>query len=278
MENIILNIDTKFRNKSVYPNPGSFSYRFKDPLKNISNIRLSSIELPTVFYTFSQAYNNLTFKIIYNSEEYMINISEGNYDAFGLISAIQSLLNQLNGEIGTNFKISFSETTGRVTIICDYSFTLIFDNDNLHYSLGGRLGFTLDNNSYLNINQQTKFDQTLNHNVYYWTGETFLNVVGDQYLFVRVNDYGVIYNDVCTNTLLAKVIVYSNGIIFDNGSNFITKSFEFKQPTNISKLDIDLVNSYGHIIDTNLLNYSLTFEFGQIYDKHSYNKHNFQIN
>jgi len=36
MENIILNIDSEFRNMEHYPNSGYFSYKFKESIKNIS--------------------------------------------------------------------------------------------------------------------------------------------------------------------------------------------------------------------------------------------------
>ena len=138
--------------------------------------------------------------------------------------------------------------------------------------MGNRLGFTLDNKGYLLSNQGTD----INGN-YFWEGESFLNVTNDEYLFLRVNDYGVIYNDIRNNALFAKIIVYNNQFIFDNGANFLTKSFEFKQPVNISKLEFELINRFGQTIDMKQMNYSMTFEFNQIYDKNSYQSHNFQV-
>jgi hypothetical protein len=278
MENIILNIDSNFRDKNIYKNPGLFTYKLPVPLKNINSIRLSSIELPTLFYTFSKAYNNLTFNIIDsdpNIGNITITIEEGNYDSTKLIDNIQLQLMDINNNYGTQYSILFNDINYKVTITNNNPFTLIFNNDNVsngYNSLGNRLGFTLDNNGYLYINQGTDTNGN-----FFWEGESFLNVTNDEYLFLRVNDYGVIYNDVRNNALFAKIIVYNNQFVFDNGANFLTKSFEFKQPVNISKLEFELINRFGQTIDMKLMNYSMTFEFNQIYDRNVYQSHNFQV-
>jgi len=298
MENIILNIDSNFRDKNIFKDPGLFSYKLQVSLKNINSIRLSSIELPTLFYTFSRAYNNLSFKIVDpNGSESIITIEEGNYDSAKLIDKIQIQLDDINNNNTTNYLISFNDINYKVNITNNQAFTLIFDNDannkdsnykptiptnkpyifdtnfqNRHYSLGNRLGFTLDNRGYLDSNQGID----INGN-YIWEGESFLNVTNDEYLFLRVNDYGVIYNDVRNSALFAKIIIYNNQFVFDNSANFLTKSYEFKQPINISKLEFELVNRFGQTIDMKYMNYSMTLEFNQIYDKNLYQSRNFQI-
>ena len=43
MENILINIDSRYRDKQKYLNSGFFIYEHDEPLKNIKYIRLSSI-------------------------------------------------------------------------------------------------------------------------------------------------------------------------------------------------------------------------------------------
>jgi hypothetical protein len=278
MENIIFNIDSRFRDIDSYKNPGLFTYKLNEPIKNISYIRLSSIELPTVFYTFLKDYNNISFQIITNDNiKHTIIIEEGNYDSGSIISQIQSSLDIINENYGTTLSIAWNSLNYKVTFTNTTKFTLIFDNDNNHRSLGDRLGFRLDNTNYLAVNQNTQFSTNLNMDLYYWTGETFLDITKDDYIFLRINDYGVIYNDVRNNTLLAKVILYDQQFIIDTGANFLTKAFNFKQPINISKLEIELVNALGQTINMNLINYSLTLEFGRIYDSNQFGSKNFQV-
>jgi hypothetical protein len=278
MENIICNIDSRFRDIDVYKNPGLFTYKVKEPLKNISYIRLSSIELPTVFYTFLQDYNNISFQII-TSDNILrtIIIEEGNYDSTSIIAQIQASLNLINENTNFSLTVSWNSINYKVSFTGTSEFTLIFNNDSKHRSLGDRLGFRLDNSNYLAADQNTKFDINLNTELYYWTGETFLDITKDDYIYLRINDYGVIYNDVRNNTLLAKVILYDQQFIIDTGANFLTKSFDFKQPVNISKLEIELVNALGQTINMNLINYSLTLEFGRIFDSNQFGSKNFQI-
>lgn len=278
MENIIYNIDSRFRDINTYKNPGFFTYKLNEPLKNISYIRLSSVELPTVFYTFLHDYNNISFQIITNDDiPHTITIEEGSYDSGSIINQIQTYLDVLNENHGYSLTIAWNSVNYKVTFTNTTEFTLIFDNDSNHRSLGDRLGFRLDNSNYLAADQITKFSIELNTELYYWEGETFLDITKDDYIFLRINDYGVIYNDVRNNRLLAKVILYDQQFIIDTGANFLTKAFNFKQPINISKLEIELVNALGQTINMNLINYSLTLEFGRIFDSNQYESKNFQI-
>ena len=278
MENIICNIDSRFRDMNAYKNPGFFTYKLNEPLKNINYIRLSSIELPTVFYTFLHDYNNISFKIITSDNiTRTILIEEGNYDSTSIISQIQASFDLINENNDFSLSISWDSVNYKVTFTSITEFTLIFDNNSKYRSLGDRLGFRLDNSSYLAADQNTKFSENVDRDLYYWTGETFLDITKDDYIFLRINDYGVIYNDVRNNTLLAKVILYDQQFIIDTGANFLTKAFNFKQPINISKLEIELVNALGETINMNLINYSLTLEFGRIFDSNQFGSKNFQV-
>jgi hypothetical protein len=278
MENVLINIDSKFRNVALYPNPGSYTYFLKEPLKNINFIRLASIELPTAFYTFLDAYNNISFIILLEDEsELYIYIEEGNYDSTTMITYIQTQLNIKNTEYKTKFLITWNVINYKITISNDTPFTLIFGNDNLHRSLGYRLGFINDDSNYLAKNIPYIYDPTIDDSNYQWTGDTFLNITKDEYLFVRINDYGVIYNDQREKSLLAKIILYDQQFIIDNGANFLTKTYKFKQPINLSRFEIELINQYGQTVNMNYIDFSLTLEVGQIYDSNDYDKYNFNL-
>jgi len=277
MENIIISIDSIYRNKKMYPNPGSFRFNLNESLKNISYIRLSSIEIPTIFYTFTAKYNNINFNILFGDQTFNIIIEEGNYDSAIIISEIQSKLDIINQNYNTSFKITWDIINYKITITNTTAFTLIFDNDEDHRSLGHRLGYLYDNKSYLAQDQLTKFDTVTNINLYFWTADTVLDITKDDYIYLRINDYGVIYNDIKSPGILAKIILYDAQFVVDTGANFLTKSYQFKQPTTINKLDIELVDKRGEIVDMNFINFSLTLELGQIYDKNQYNKYDFQV-
>ena len=53
---------------------------------------------------------------------------------------------------------------------------------------------------------------------------------------------------------------------FDNGSNYLSKSYIFRQPININRFDIELIDMKGNNINMMSMNYSLTLELGIITD------------
>ena len=278
MENVLINIDSKFRDVTKYPDPGSFTYIMNEPLKNISFIRLASIELPTAFYTFLGKNNNVDFNITTpEGLDVTVSIPEGNYDSTTMITTIQSIFNVFNEEYNTQFKISWNSINFKVTISNNKAFNLILGNDNKHRSLGYRLGYIFGDNNYLASNQTETYDQLTGEFSFNWTADTFLNITKDEYLFVRINDYGVIYNFNRDKNLLAKIILYDQQFIVDNGANFLTKTYKFKQPVNLSKFEIELVDQFGYTVDMNYIDFSMTLEVGQIYDFDDYGKYNFNL-
>jgi len=127
-----------------------------------------------------------------------------------------------------------------------------FTNTTKYPSLGYMLGFR-------------KNIYTCNNN---YTSESVVNIVGDDYIFLRINDYGIIYNDNLTYKLLAKIIINKNKgtTIFDNQANFLSKEYIFKKPVNISTLKIELYDSYGNLLCMDGQDFSATLEVGKIYE------------
>jgi len=261
MENILINIDSRFRDKQKYPNPGFFIYSLPTTIRNINYIRLSSIELPTTFYTFSEEYGNTSFIIETEANIYEVRIKTGNYAADFMINYIQGQLNLINNADSTNFAVAWDNIDYKVTFTNVSPFTLKFDNTGSNTPLGYYLGFRNDNTSYDMEKQKTYNDNGTT--LYFWTSETFLDTTKEEYAFVRVNDYGNIFNNIRNTNLLAKIILFESQFVFDNGSNFLTKEYKFKQPINITKLEIELLLPTGKTINMNSIDYSLTLEIGQ---------------
>jgi len=301
MENILINVDTRFRKTSIYPNAAKYKYVFNEPIKNIKYIKLTSIELPTIYYAFDSKYNNTSFMITWNRVNYLITIPNGNYAVADIITAIQIQLDDNINNIPSNialpnppfFSITFDSNAQKVYIqnttsafylnffnisVTNTSEPLVYDyitksfdfpninvfkltmEKNNHPTLGQRLGFTHIYNLY-NASKQ-KPDSNGN---YVWVGDSFPNINHDNYIFMRINDFGSIINDVRTNKLLAKIIINDQQLVFDN-NNFITKQQVFRQPININYLDIELISPLGETLQFDNTNYSFTLEIGQIYD------------
>lgn len=114
--------------------------------KNNLLIKLSTAEIPYSFYTVN-AYNN-TFNIIENGVPRLITITRGSYNIYEFRDLIKNLL-------GSNFTVSVSINTGKMTII-NSSLTTIglsFISDafkllgfsNISYSATGSVGLTSPN-------------------------------------------------------------------------------------------------------------------------------------
>jgi len=268
MENILINVDSRFRNKELYPNPGKFTLNLNQTIKDILYIRLSSAEIPNVYYTFSQIKQNVSFNITIGGTTgptgpTNINIEDGFYNSTNLISSIQS-------KLPSNMTINLNQINGIITFEYNSEFIIDFTNNGDYPSLGYQLGFRKDiYTSILNILTGK----------YYIQSEAVLDTNSDNYLLLRINDYGKMYNfykstnDYCEtlDNYIGKIILSSNKLVtnYDN-NNFITKKHIFRQPANISKLDIELLDPMNNTINTNTINFSFTLELGVIYDRELY--------
>jgi hypothetical protein len=283
MENILINIDSSFREEDVYSNSGKFTYKLSENIKNCKYIRLSSIEIPNLFYTFTQQRNNISFIIEVNNISYNITINEGNYTCDMMIKALKKSLKAIPNN---KFNINLNYVNGLITICNNNPFTINFCNNNSIYkSLGYHLGFRNKNYTSISINipdsdSESDSDSEVSpesYTIYSITSEAQLDIIGDHYLFLKINNYGIIHNDYNYNkynniqgdkNILAKIILQNMKCMqnFDNGSNYLSKSYIFRQPININRFDIELIDMKGNTINMMSMNYSLTLELGIITD------------
>jgi hypothetical protein len=92
--------------------------------------------------------------------------------------------------------------------------------------------------------------------------EKFFNNAGEEYIFLKLNDWG--YIDFFSQKLFAKFIMMpslGNPYLEDN---IICKEYKFIQPINISKLNIEMMDYLGNLVDFNGSDYSFTIEMKQI--------------
>ena len=265
MENILINVDSRFRNIDLYPNSGKFTLKLNQTIKDILYIRLSSTEIPNLYYTFSQTKQNVSFTITITGNDTIVNLEDGFYESM-------QLLNAISAQLPATMTIVLNLVNGITTISHTVAFRIDFTNTGNNKSLGHHLGFRRDvYNSILNA-------ETGRHEL---VSESLFDAIGDNYLFLRINDYGKMYNfnkstsdyNETLDNYLGKIILSVGKAEknFDN-NNFITKKHIFRQPTNISKLDIELIEPTGNVINTHSVDYSFTLELGVIYDRELYKK------
>lgn len=159
-----------------------------------------------------------------------------------------------------DFEIDFTTNISNSTSSPEHISNGLVDIKQMTYpSLGYYLGFRPDTTKttdlfLFNITTQTNTKKLI-------TGQKIYDTNGDDYIFLKINNWG--YLDFFNEKLFAKILLSSNlgGPKIDE---YVNKEFRFRQPIDINKLDIELVDYLGNTIDLYGFNWSFTIEFKQI--------------
>ena len=275
MDKLIFNVDSRFRNINQFPNSEFFSVELNENQKNIDFIRLTSIEIPNVSYAFTNERKNNYFSMsitdtINNTTTHIIQIPEDYYDNISICSAINNIINtKFSFSSGT----SIFQTPANTNITIDittvgisgnkYKFDF-YNGPNDYQSLGYQLGF-----------REKEYTISLGNNII--TAEAYYDTNIDMYCFIRLNNYGHITINPLINDskkALYKITfdVDKKSLSFENGSDFINKTYFFRQPVNIKRLEFELLDFNGNRYNNRGIDYSITVEMGQIYKEIEYNK------
>ena len=259
MDNIIVNVNSAFRNKTSHPNSTNFNYKLPMPLKNIIYMRMTSIEVPNINYIIKASKNNNTFQINNINGDASVNtitIPDGNYSSDTFINLVNDLIDSINGN---QFEMSISSTTGKLKIESSDSRTF-------------ELNFTrTGDTTYQGINYLLGYSNNVYTGQTSYTGDSIINLIANHYFFIKINKIpNVIDNYV--NDAFAKIIVNTDkfNVQFEDYDSFISKDKLFRSPVNIDRLDVELVDFRNNFLEFGLHEFSFTLEFGYIYDFNLY--------
>ena len=287
---IVLNIDTRFRESYYVTQPSNFHINLPMKINSVVNMQLSAIEFPpTAFYAISKMLGNNFFWVRAGSETAddletaVIILPDGNFTPFDAVSFINAYLQSLTTTTYLQY-IYFSvneNATGTsgssqllVAINTSYPFGVPFNfiidlqadiNGTPDYStplplkLGWKLGFR--NGVYVNNSA--------------YISEGVINLAGASYLYLAIDDYNNANNtffsafneSLLNKNILARIAVQSSvaeAITFSN-IGLVTTPREYYGPVNIEKMQIQMLDEYGRIINLNNMDYSfcLSFTTGQ---------------
>ena len=253
----IVNVDTRFRENPTITGASACTIRLPRTYKNITSLRLSSIELPNTWYDFSANLENTNFTVSGSQRT----ISDGNYTGTTLAAAMVS-----TAAPTISLSVTFDAVTTKCTISASGAFTMDFTPQitsgtccvtreaNLRpfdTGLGSYLGFT--SNAYSGSSS--------------YTSETLPNLYGNTYVLLSIEKYEAIdhlsFNGTSTPAF-AKIVVSAtkNSFVY-SGADTITNKVILAEPENVSVLKIKLTDCYGRVLQT-FGNFSFTLEMQEV--------------
>ena len=287
---INLNIDTRFRESYYVTQSSNFHINLPIKIYSVVTMELSAIEFPpTAFYSVSKMLGNNFFWLRAGSEaasdleETVVIIPDGNFTAPDAVELINTFLKTLststylqyiyfsvnenaNGTSGSSqllvavnesypFATPFNfiiDLQADINGVPDYSTPLPLK---LGWKLGFRNGIYINNSAYIT--------------------EGVLNLAGASYLYLSIDDYNNAANtffsafneSLLNKNILARVAVQSSvssAVTFSN-IGLITTPRQYYGPVNIEKMQIQMLDEYGRIINLNNMDFSfcLTFTTGE---------------
>lgn len=269
----VVNVDSRFRTDPEDPST-DFMFRLLKPMRNIISLRISSIEFPNTYYTFSKTRQNTSFLLYYfrgpldvNRQQKKIDIPDGNYSPEEIVDTINEIL------IDNPVSISYNPIKGRILFDSQYYFEIDILGSNLAFSkrkydngLGYNLGLRQKSSS--ELLQAVKEVGTIQ--LYKLEGTAIVDTIDNNYIFISLEpDWKVVMNQTRDKELhhsFAKVIINvpKGSVLYDNGANTITKEYWFQQPTDVTVIPVRISDPYDQTIDLSGLDFSFSLEMKEV--------------
>jgi len=285
-----ITIDSRFREN--YFNSSATNYNIQLPmiLENVLSMQLSSIEMPTSYYVISNQYNNNFFTITVNGISEVIVVPSGNYTTSSLGLFINSQLKTLGGNFQyITFAINIASSFGgsgqmMVGITGSQTGTSVLPPGVVIESI--ELNFQVDRfgNDDRNTPLPLKFGWIMGFRNGIYTGslnyvsEAIMDISGPRYFYLVVEDYnnntnnGLFYTAFNSSILNKSVLgrfplntsLYS--LLLQNNLNVVVLKREYFGPVTIQKLNIQLLDEFGRIVDLNYMDFSFSILMTIAYD------------
>lgn len=182
-----INIDTRFNDeytngKNAYSQINSYTITLPEKLRDVKSIRVTNIEIPNVFYNFTETIGNNSFTITNLGEPFdkkTITIPNGNYSTLdelnnALAAQVSAAFGTISSGISNNHTyINTSEGNFQIDFGMDSSGN--FDKYNFRSKLGWALGF-----------RSQKYTITIESGIF---SESIINLNTIRYLYLVVDEF-----------------------------------------------------------------------------------------
>lgn len=277
-----INIDTRFRDNYYATSSTNFHLDLPIRLAQVVSLQLGAMEWPSTWYTISKIFGNNCFSIQSGTDSLLITIPDGNYNYLSLqtylnnfISTAVAPFNQIQFLVDLNTPMGSTPLGGSGRMIIGST------TGTLHFSLN----FLIDKNGYedkgtplpLKFGWLMGFRAGIYENNTTYVSEGLVDLVGCKYIYLVVDDfnnsvndgfYGAFNSSILNKNILARITIQGSiySIQSQNNLNIITTPRQYFGPVDIQKMQIQLLDEYGRILDLNNMDYSFVLQFQTIYD------------
>ena len=290
----VLNIDTKFREDYVKFPSTNFQLNLPEKITNVVSMSLTAIEIPQTYYNISESYGN-NFLYIATRDQFfydyrIFTIPDGNYTASTLISTLNLLLCPLYSDglecedslfsyiefvldvgkdgSGSGRVVLQRKTRDQPLLFINLDFTRDIDgnvdNKPISQKLGWTLGFLFD-----------KYEGCITYE-----SEAPVQIDTIPYFYLAIDDYNRNCNNTVVNAYLHSVLPpfvlarfsVKNTIGDFSNIRLVEKDGllggvrDYFGPVDIQRLKIQLLDSYGRVIDLQGRDFSFCLTFQIMYD------------
>jgi hypothetical protein len=277
-----INIDTRFRENYYASQSSNFHLDLPIRLTQVVSLQLSALEMPSTFYAISKVFGNNFFVISVPAVlALVVTIPDGNYTYLTLQVYINTFLSTAPAAYQTIQFLADINTPGGTG--SGGSGKMVVG------SLNGDIDFALNFQSdrYGNEDKQTPLPLKMGwlmgfRGGYYeknatYVSEGIIDLLGPRYIYLVVDDfnnnvsdgfYGAFSSSILNKNILARITLQSSvfNIIAQNNLMLVTSARQYFGPVDIQKMQIQLLDEYGRILDLNNMDYSFCLSFQTIYD------------
>lgn len=277
-----VNIDTRFRENYYASQSSNFHLDLPIRLTQVVSLQLSALELPSTFYAISKVFGNNFFVISVPAVlALVVTIPDGNYTYLTLQTYINTFLSTAPAAYQTIQFLSDINTPGGQgsggsgkmvvgSLNGDVDFSLSFQtdrygNEDKNTPLPLKMGWLMGFRGGYYENSTT------------YVSEGVIDLLGPRYIYLVVDDfnnnvsdgfYGAFTSSILNKNILARITLQGSvfNIITQNNLILVTTARQYFGPVDIQKMQIQLLDEYGRILDLNNMDYSFCLSFQTIYD------------
>jgi len=283
-----INIDTRFR-ENYYTTPATnFHLDLPMRLTQVVSLQLSALEMPTTFYAVSGVFGNNFFSLqIDGQEPLIVTVPDGNYNYLSLQTYINNFLSTqtLNLAYNTIQFLSDINTPGGTGAGGTGKMVVAYDSTAIPPLLNFSISFQTDR--YGNEDRQTPLPLKLGWLMgfragYYenntaYVSEGVIDLTGPKYIYLVIDDfnnsvndgfYGAFTSSILNKNILARISLQGSVFSTFTQSNLllVTTSRQYFGPVDIQKIQVQLLDEYGRILNLNNMDYSFCLTFQTIYN------------